>query len=995
MAIPRDIVYEFEDFRLETTGPYLLRQDATGRWSKVPLRPQYLQILTYLVHCSFYNEGRKSAHDIAVGALGQARERRKVQYALERAVYKSMPAIRRALQQHDHTPPFIDHERGKGYQFLRRPRRQAVAPREGGPLVDRDEDLAHLHHMLDTVQRSGGCQVVLLCGERGIGKTALVKHFRQQVLERGDVLIAEGECRANLAEPYQPLVDALSLLCRTARPRPAESPAQVLATVAPAWWWYMQMPEFDHPTTASPLEEGAQRVSDQGMIRQLLTAFDHMTQQSPLVVVLENLHWSDPKTLVCLAAIAQNTSKAKVLVLGTYRLADDAPQPDALRHLLNLAMQYQPQCEQRNLKPLSESAITLYLQERFPESSLAATLTPILLQSTDGNPLFLVEMLKYFQERNWLVMQAGQWQLCLTLPQLAREVPTTLKHLIVTRWQGLTSRQQAIVTTASVIAQFGTEFTAAMVAACLDDTTLAEVEQGCHELSDSTHASFLQWEGGGGISRRYKFIHSLYQTVLYAECWNARVIHHRHSDWLKAEAQQGVDVTAALAEHLQAASQLAEAFDVLMQGANKAADEFTDAKAVSYYTKARQLLEDSPRIAPDVVTYKRQRLTLLIALGRALMVTEGYSTERVAEVYTEAETLCEQVGADNQTRWFVQHAQWLRTELHGELSQAYSIASRCAPLVQSLAPIFHLESALMLGSTLFHQGEFTTARRHLEAGLAYADAVACPRSQPRATAFVRDPVVACQAYYALVLWILGETEQAQQALDNALAQAHTLGDPFTQAFAYGFAQAWFGQFCGNMLQTQEGAHKSKTLATEQGAFPHWKAMGTILEGWTVAQQGQWPTGVALIKEGYQQWTATGAQLTCPYYSALLAEACQGAGCISEAWDAIRQAWVIVQATGEHMWDAELHRLTGELRLTEAVPQGEPAAVALQRACDTAHSQQAKALELRAAVSLGRLWHQQGQLDQARRLLEPLCREFPQTVKMPDLDAARQLLTRLS
>jgi adenylate cyclase len=391
-------------------------------------------------------------------------------------------------------------------------------------------------------------------------------------------------------------------------------------------------------------------------------------------------------------------------------------------------------------------------------------------------------------------------------------------------------------------------------------------------------------------------------------------------------------------------------------------------------------LPDSPERAHD-------ELTLLLILGELLMAVKGWGTPEVGEVYTRAHTLYHQMGESPQRfhvlqglyRFHVIQAQ-LRTA--GELSQQlFRLASHQPD------PVRVLEGHMAVGYIAFYRGDLVTARTYLEHSLHL-----CNTQLPPLVSGGHDARVTTLVLLALALWALGAVEQAQQRSQEALAWAQQVEHIPSLGYAEIFA-AILSQHSRDAAVTQARADVVMALAATQG-FGHRIAQGRILAGWALAMQGQAAAGVAHIHQGLEALQHTGQKLYRPYFLALLAEASGQAGQPEAGLTALAEAVTLVEATEERWWEAELYRLQGTLLLQCSIPDVQQAACCLHRALDVARRQQAKALELRAALSLARLWQGQGQRAAARQLLAESYSWFTEGFDMVDLQAAKALLEEL-
>jgi predicted ATPase len=256
-----------------------------------------------------------------------------------------------------------------------------------------------------------------------------------------------------------------------------------------------------------------------------------------------------------------------------------------------------------------------------------------------------------------------------------------------------------------------------------------------------------------------------------------------------------------------------------------------------------------------------------------------------------------------------------------------------------------------------------------------------------------DPGVGCRLDAARVLWLLGYPDQALARLQEALALAHALSHPVSLAYVRVFA-AVVSQLCRDVPAVHEHAEAAVALATEQG-FPSWAAWGTSLRGWAAAMQGQAKEGMAQVRQGIAAWRATGAALLVPYFCTMLADVSDHLGHPEDGLQALVEAYALVEQQEERWWEAEIHRLRGVLLLRQTMPPQAEAEACFQRALDVARRQEAKALELRAAMSLSRLWQQQGKRADAHALLAPIYDWFTEGFDTADLQDAKALLVALT
>ena len=360
------------------------------------------------------------------------------------------------------------------------------------------------------------------------------------------------------------------------------------------------------------------------------------------------------------------------------------------------------------------------------------------------------------------------------------------------------------------------------------------------------------------------------------------------------------------------------------------------------------------------------------------------------QAYTQARALCQQVG-ETLELVPVLLGLWRYYNTRSQLHTARELGDTLLHLAHhahdpALAVIAHYA----LGSTWFWLGALPAARQHLEAGIAHYTP-----DQRRAPVFRmgQDPGVACRGHAALTLWVLGYPAQALARLHEALALAHALSHPYSLAWARCWA-AFVFQFRLDVPAVHEQAEAAVTLATVQD-FPLWTASGTSLRGWALAMQGQGEAGLAQVHQGIAAGRATGAMLRVPYFCAVLADVAAHLGHLEDGLQALAEAHTLVEQHEERWWEAEICRLRGVVLLQQPGPPQVEAETWLQRALDIARRQEAKSLELRAAMSLARLWQQQGKTTAARQFLAPIYDWFTEGFDTADLQEARALLEELA
>jgi class 3 adenylate cyclase/predicted ATPase len=859
------------------------------------------------------------------------------------------------------------------YQVLRetgaRSRLEVAVAKGLTPLVGRVQELGLLLERWEQVKEGMG-QVVLLSGEVGIGKSRLVQVLKERIA--GDVQ-ARFESRCS---PYyqnstlHPVIEHLQQLLRFRR---EDTPQEKLRKLEEALEPYGLAFEEVVPLFASllsiplaerylPLTMTPQR-QKQKTLEALLAWLLKVAEQQPVHFIMEDLHWVDPSTLEFLSLLIDQIPSVRILMLLTFR--PDFHPPWAIRsHLTHLT-----------LGRLPRKQVEVMIEQVAGGKALPPELVQQLVAKTDGVPLFVEELTRMVVESGLIKERGGQYELTGPLPPLA--IPATLQDSLMARLDRLGPAKQV----AQLGATLGREFPYELVRAVapVDEATL---QRGLTQLVDAE----LLHQKGLPPQASYFFRHALIQETAYASLLRrARQQYHKRIVRVLEERFPETCETQPelLALHFTGAGLWREAVVYWQKAGQRASERSAHVEAISHLTKGLEALEMLPA-APERI---QQELMLRIGLGNALIATRGYAAPEVGHVFGRARGLCQR--GENIPQLFpVRVGLWNFYLVRAEFQTARALAEQCLRLAQRVRDsALALEAHFMLGVTLFFLGEFLTSWSHLKQCTDLYD----PRRH-KAFHTVGHPVVACSSYMALVLWLLGYPERARQKSEEALALAQASTHPFSMAYALNFA-GWLRQLLLEGQTTQEMAEVARTLAAEQG-FPFWEAQGTILLGRALFQQAQGEEGIACMRRGLSAYQATGAELLRPTFLALLVEAYEKGGRIDEGLDTLTKALELVNRHQERLWEAELHRLRGDLLQSLSGERQAEAEACFRQALEIARRQQAKSLELRAVMSLGRLWQRRGEQNAAHRLLAEVYGWFTEGFDTADLRAAKTLLEEL-
>jgi predicted ATPase len=523
----------------------------------------------------------------------------------------------------------------------------------------------------------------------------------------------------------------------------------------------------------------------------------------------------------------------------------------------------------------------------------------------------------------------------------------------------------------------GREFPYALLQAVapLDATTLQKT------LGQLMDAELLQ-QRGIPPQMRYSFKHALIQETAYASLLRSTRRQY-HKQIAQVLERQFADTPEArpelLAHHYTQAGLQRQALVYWQQAGQHAMVRSAHVEAIGHLTRGLEGLQTFP----ETPERTQQELRLQLTLGAAMSATRGYAAPEVGQIYRRAHTLCQQ-GEQTVQHFPVLVGLWNFYLVRAELQTAYELGQQCFHLARQIQDnTTLLEAHAMLGVTLFFLGEFARSQAHHEQCMALNDTV---QSSPATLHTVGLPVVACPTYVAFIRWLLGYAEQARHRSQEVLGLARQVAHPYSLVYALNML-GWLQQCIAGRHSTRELADATRTLAAEYG-FPFWQAQGTLLLGKTLCQHGQMDAGLVAMQQGVQVYQRTGAVLLRPFFLAHLAEAYAQAGSPAAGLTALAEALTLVDQTGERWWAAELYRLRGELLL------GQEAEDSFCQALDIARQQQARALELRAATGLSRLWRQQGKPAAARQVLAEVYGQFSEGFDTADLLAARAQLDTL-
>ena len=832
------------------------------------------------------------------------------------------------------------------------------------PLVGRDEEIDLLLRRWARAKAGDG-QIVLVSGEPGVGKSRIIAALADQ-------LDAEPHLRLRyFCSPHRqdsalfPFVDQLAHAAGLAREdTPAaklEKLEAVLALAAP--------PDEDAALLADllslPVSErhplpslSPQRKKDR-VLEALIRQLEGLAREEPVVMVFEDAQWIDPTSRELLDLTVERIRSLSVLLIVTFRPEFEPPWTG------------QEQVTRLALNRLDRHDRTVLVEHIAGGKALPDDVVAQIVDRTDGVPLFVEELTKSVLESGLLREERDRWVLASALLPLA--IPTSLHASLLVRLDRVASVRHV----AQIGAAIGRRFPYALlraVARLPED----ELEAALARLV----ASELVFQRGTPPEAVYSFKHALVQDAAHDSLLrNARrQLHARIAEALEAHSPEIIESQPELlAQHYAEAGLVEKSVAYWGKAGRRSAARSAMAEAAAQFQKGLHQLA----LLPDSSERQRQELEFYDALGGALRTIKGFAAVETGSAFASARRLWEQLDCPSEflqipLRQATYHA------LRGEFDLALYLAQYVLHLSRQRNEMTGLIAALHnIGQTLMFTGRFASSRSHIEEALALYDPISHPG--------ISERYVPARGNLAIILFCLGHLDQALSEISAIIAEARRLAHPQFLVLVRVFAAILLSLIGDNVALDQE-ADELVAAAIEHG-FPLYRAQGTIFRGWVKVKSGNISEGVDLLRSGSDAYRATGSEVWMPHYRALLATAFGIAGQVEEALTLLDDTLNIVARTGERWFAAELNRLKGQILLRQG-HFGEAEGL-YRKALSIAREQEAKLWELRAAVSLARLWRDQGHRAEARDLLAPIYGWFTEGFDTLDLKEAKKLLDELN
>jgi DNA-binding SARP family transcriptional activator/predicted ATPase len=878
----------------------------------------------------------------------------------------------------------------------RAPKRETVVP-----LIGRQREWQVLQAAWRDAS-SGEPGFALITGEAGIGKTRLAEELLDWAALQG-VSVVRTRCYA--AEGPLSLAPVAGWLrSETVRPHLTRLEAVWLSDVSRILPELLEE-ERDLPPPGPITEYGQRQRFFEALARAVLAA------PQPLLALIDDLQWCDQETIEWLHFLLRFAPRAHLLIVGTARAEDLLPD-HPLRAML-LHVRRASRLTELALRPL-DAAETARLAEHIVRRELDPDAAVRLYRETEGNPLFVVEMARtgFWSSPSSLLPgwdPGGHPRNLLMDPSISEQshpggvagdvsderigsldtggrttadesggsqppsLPLKVQAVIEARLAHLSPPARAL---AGLAAAIGRGFTLDLLLAA----SHADEDSAVSALDELWQKRIICEHGASS----YDFTHDKLREVAYTEISapQRQLLHRRIARALEALNADDLDpISGEIAAHYERAGLAEQAIPYYQRAATVAQRIYANEDAITLLSRGLAQLTRLPAGARR----DQQELNLRLALAPLYRITRGWTSPEVERTLDRAMELCDNVGTDAQRAqlFYGLHSLYV---VQARLEKAQVVSDELHRLYQRMhhaaPPLF---TDLLLMSTQLHLGRLTDANHGFERMLAENDLAQVRR-------IVEEQgwnyAVHGRAWQAHALWLLGYPRAAIERGLDAVRLARNLAQPFTEALALTYL-ALLRQLCADEATAKADAEEALAF-TSENKVPYYRAWSAILVRYARAQEQPNGSTIASLREALAEFTASGARLRLPYYLGLLASVCHRAGRVAEGLAAVEEGLATARLHNERWWDAELHRLRGELLLASGADAADAEAAYL-RSVEIARVQQARSLELRAVTSLARLWQATDRADTARHLLGEISSWFTDGFETPDLQAARSLL----
>jgi predicted ATPase len=855
---------------------------------------------------------------------------------------------------------------------------EALHPSGLTALVGREEETELLLRRWSRAKNGEG-QVVLISGEAGIGKSRLTAALLESLAPEPHTrlryfcspqhtdsafypIVGQMERAAGLLHddtPQQKLDKLDALLAQTS------TSIQDAALIA-------EMLSLPNDGRYPALELTPQQ-RRQKTLEALTAQIETLSRQKPVLMIFEDAHWADPTSLEAFGRAVDRIRTLKVLLLATFRPEFDAPWVG--RSYVTAIV----------INRLEEHEVGAMIDRIAGNRLLSASIRQDIIERTDGIPLFVEEMTKAVLEAGNEIAAA---RAIAAVPSPALAVPASLYASLMARLDRLGGPVKEL---AQIAAAIGREFSHALLA-----SVVRQPETELSSVLDRLIAAGLLFRRGMPPHATYLFKHALVQDAAYGTLLREprRALHARIAETIESEfAESAESRPELLARHWTEAGVIQKAAGLWGKAGQRSLARSALVEAAEQLTRAL----DQVATLPSTPVVRGEQIKLQLALVNALMHVKGYAAPEPKAAVEQARQFIERAEAlgeppeDPLLLFSVLYGVWAASYVAFNGDVTRELASQFMALAEKQGQIVPLMIGhRLMGNSLMLTGDILKGREHYNHAFALYDPA---KHRPLATRFGQDVGVSIFVYRALAQWMLGYPETALADADHALEDARESGHAGTLMYAQ-FHTSLTNVLCARYAAANTQSNEVVRLADEKGAAL-WKALATMQKGSVFALSEKVSEGIQMITPGITAYLSTGSRVYLPIFWSHLSSAYAQLGQFDDAWRCIGEAMTAVETTQERWYEAEINRIRGEIALE--LPQLGPSQAEgyFERALSVARAQQAKSWELRAAMSMARLWRGRGKRNEARDLLAPVYSGFTEGFDTRDLKEAKALLDALS
>jgi class 3 adenylate cyclase/predicted ATPase len=843
-------------------------------------------------------------------------------------------------------------------------------------LVGREEELELLSRRWARAKTGEG-QVLLLSGEAGIGKSRLTTALLERLAGEPHTRLRYFCSPQHTDSALYPIVSQMERAAGLAHDDTPEARLDKLDAVlaqtstriedVALFAEMLSLPnDGRYPAIELTPEQRRQRT-----LEALTEQLAGLVSQNPVLMIFEDAHWTDPTSLEAFGRTVDQIKTLPVLFIVTFRPEFNAPWAGR-SHVTSLA-----------LNRLGEREAAAIIARLVGNKELPADVMAEIVERTDGIPLFVEEMTKAVLEAEG---EGDARRTAGAVPSPALAVPASLHASLMARLDRLGPAKEV----AQIGAAIGREFSHALLAAVVRKPE-AELGAALNRLI----ASSLLFRQGVPPQATYLFKHALVQDAAYGTSLREprRALHARIADAIETHFLDiAENQPELLARHCTEAGLTEKAATLWGKAGQRSLARSALVEAAKQLTRAL----DQIATLPATPALRREQIKVQVALITPLMHTKGHAARETKASLDLARSLIERAEAlgeppeDPLVLFSVLYGFWVASYIAFNGDVMRELAAQFLALAEKQSATVPLMIAhRLMAMSLLCTGDVAAGRAHFDQALAHYEPA---EHRPLAMRFGQDVRVAILSYRSLALWFLGYPEAALPDAKQALKDAREIGQAATLMYALHHGSLTH-IYCGNYVTANAEADELVALADEKGSL-FWKTLGMLIQGYLLALTGKASDAVQMLTSGIAAWRSTGSTMWLPLRLSQLASAHADLGQFDDAWRCIGETMSAVEATKERWFEAEVNRTAGEIELLSRDPDAAKAEAYFQRALAVARKQQAKSWELRAAMSMARLWRDQGKRDEARDLLAPVYGWFTEGFDTLDLKEAKALLEEL-